>query len=229
MLFKSATITSASGSVGGITASRNKGGMYFRARAIPTNPNSPAQQDARTRLATFSARWTNVLTAAQRAAWNAYALSIDLTNALGDTIQASGQNAYIAANTMLDQCGGTIVDAAPGTSSQPTVNVQINEITAPNTVELDVGLTGNDWAGEDGAFLAVYNSRSTSVGRTFFKGPYQFANAIEGSSVTPPTGTQSVTSPFTLTAASNCFVRLRAVAADGRLSLPILLGPEEIQ
>lgn len=220
MLFKSATVTSASGSVGGITASHNKGGMYFRARTIPTNPNSPAQMAARLRLQQFSQRWVNDLSPEERDAWNAYAPQIEYVNALGDPIQVSGQNLYIASNTVLDQCGGTIVDAAPSFTGQPGLNVTVDEISAPTTISLDVGVTGNAWAAEDGAYLAVYSSRNISPGRSFFKGPYRFAGAIAGDSTTPATGAQSVISPFTLNADDKCFIRVRVVTADGRLSLP---------
>ncbi|KKM06452.1 hypothetical protein LCGC14_1743870, partial [marine sediment metagenome] len=43
MLFKSGLITQGSGSIGGLTASHNRGGMYFRARTIPTNPATSFQ------------------------------------------------------------------------------------------------------------------------------------------------------------------------------------------
>jgi len=43
-----------SGSAGGTTASRNRGGGYFRNKAVPTNPDTVFQQAARAILAAFS-------------------------------------------------------------------------------------------------------------------------------------------------------------------------------
>jgi len=43
MKFKSPILSQASGSIAGITFSHNRGGMYVRARAVPTNPGSPQQ------------------------------------------------------------------------------------------------------------------------------------------------------------------------------------------
>ncbi len=73
MIFTSPLIEAGSGSVAGLTFSRNKGGNYLRGRAIPTNPNSPLQQAVRSIMSQLTANWLNVLTAIQRVAWETYA------------------------------------------------------------------------------------------------------------------------------------------------------------
>ena len=110
MLFKSALITQASGSIGGMTASRNKGGAYFRARALPTNPNTPEQQAVRGYLGTLANLWTNVLTPANRVLWDFYAFNVPVINAVGDSIQLTGQQMYIRANVPRLQAGLPRVD-----------------------------------------------------------------------------------------------------------------------
>ena len=57
MKILSALATAVSGSIGGITGSHNRGGMYLRSRVIPVNPQTVDQLAARNRLATQSSGW----------------------------------------------------------------------------------------------------------------------------------------------------------------------------
>lgn len=105
-------VSQLSGSVGGTTASRNKGGQYFRNRAIPTNPNSTAQQTVRTNLATASAAWSG-LTAGQRQAWVEWARQNPVINNLGNSVLLSGQQAYIQLNSRILLDGATQISTPP--------------------------------------------------------------------------------------------------------------------
>ena len=69
MKFKSALVTQASGSVGGMTFSRNRYGMYTRAKGLPVNPNSEFQQAVRQIFSGLSSAWNGVLTSGQRSGW----------------------------------------------------------------------------------------------------------------------------------------------------------------
>jgi len=125
------TIGAASGSVGGSTYSHNRYGPYIRTRAIPVNPNTTAQQNARSRLATYSAKW-QTLTTGQQKAWNAYALENPITNSLGMQQALTGQVAYVGINTRLAQATDTAIDAPP-LSPAPTSLVTLS-------TTLDIGL-----------------------------------------------------------------------------------------
>lgn len=101
-----------SGSIGGTTASHNKGGPYFRTRAIPTNPNSDTQLQRRAALATMSQNWRN-LTSAQRQAWTEWARQNPITNALGQSINKSGHQSFVGLNTRILMDAGTVIDVPP--------------------------------------------------------------------------------------------------------------------
>lgn len=223
MKFKSGTITQASGSFGGITASHNAGGMYFRARAIPTNPNTTFQATRRMVLAQLVNRWQNELSAAQRAAWNVYAANVSTIDKLGSAIFISGINWYIGCNAARPLSALAYVDTAPtifntGGGTPPTAGA----VTAPSTLSLIFGAT-DGWVSETGSALQIYASRPQNAGIGFFRGPYQFAGSVKGDTTTPPTSPATVTLPFVYTAGQKAFFRGRILRADGRRSVNLTI------
>lgn len=100
-----------SGSIGDNTWSHNKGGPYVRRRAIPTNPNSVRQQAARAILTTLSSSWAG-LSSTNRAQWESWAASNPVVNTLGESIQLTGQQAYVALNSRVLGFGG-VASATP--------------------------------------------------------------------------------------------------------------------
>ena len=101
-----------SGSIGNQTSSHNRSGQYRRARANPTQPRTVAQVAARSRLTTVSAAWRGI-TAAQRAAWTAFANSFSTVNSIGTTGSMTGHQAFVKVNTVLLQTGSAIVSVPP--------------------------------------------------------------------------------------------------------------------
>ena len=106
-------LTTMSGSLGGITAARNKGGQYLRARVVPVDPGSPAQTTLRTIFASLNVAWQTVLTQVQRDAWITYAANVTVVNRIGETVNLTGQNMYVRSNTPRVQAGFARVDAGP--------------------------------------------------------------------------------------------------------------------
>ncbi|KKM97823.1 hypothetical protein LCGC14_1164220 [marine sediment metagenome] len=218
MLFKSQIITSASGSVGGITASRNKGGMYFRARAIPTDPGSEFQVAVRNAQAQIAARWNDVLTQLQRDAWQVYADNVTLPNPLGDQRNVSGIAMYSRSNVIRLQVGLSIIDDGPVIFSLPTFSDPSIAAFAAAVETYDIAFSETDaWALEVGGAMLVYGSRPQNPGIKFFKGPYRFAASILGA-VVAPTSPATITSPFPFADGNQLFLQTRVVLADGRLS-----------
>lgn len=225
MKFKSQVLTQASGSIGGVTYSHNAGGMYQRARAIPTNPNTPYQQAVRGIMSQLTSLWENVLTAGQRAAWNLYAANVTLVDALGDPINVSGLNMYVRSNVPRVQTSLPRVDDGPTTFN-------LGDFTAPTlaaisaaTDDFDLGFDNtDDWANEDDAAMIVYGSRPQNAAINYFKGPYRHADNVDGDAVTPPTSPQTIVNPFVLTAGQQVFVKVSVSRADGRLSAPFRAG-----
>ena len=86
-----------SGKSGCVVASHNRFGSYLRVRTIPVNPNSATQQSARNNLSAISKAWKNA-TADQKAAWNAAALSVVLSDRLGRTYNPTGFQYFTSCN-----------------------------------------------------------------------------------------------------------------------------------
>lgn len=220
MKYLSQVYTAASGSIGGVTYSHNKGGAYTRARATPTNPNSPQQMAVRGIVGQLSNLWGTLLTAAQREAWDVYALYVEVTDTLGQSINLTGLNMYVRSNVPRIQAGLPRVDDGPttynlGDFSNPNFGI---DATAD---ELDVTFTDTDeWTSEDDAAMLLYASRPQSQTVNYFKGPYRFAGKIDGDGTTPPTSPQAIGLPFLAAAGQRIFVKASVTRADGRLSLP---------
>lgn len=90
-------ITSGSGSAGGHTYSRNRGGAYRKNKPIPLQPNSQAQQAIKSGLSNFAQQWRD-LTQEQRDSWNAAAKQVTLINSLGRPYTPTGINYFTQLN-----------------------------------------------------------------------------------------------------------------------------------
>src|SRR6266702_5389643 len=101
-----------SGSYAGVTSSRNRNGQYVRSRATPVNPRSNAQVAARTRQTVNAAAWRS-LTSAQRAGWLSLGAEMTRTDALGQSYNLTGFQAYCSINNILSVCGSALVSDAP--------------------------------------------------------------------------------------------------------------------
>lgn len=228
MKTKGALLGTMSGSIGGATASRNRGGQYFRQRVVPTNPNSSRQAAVRAIFSGLVTAWLDTLTAAQRAAWKGYADGTPRTNALGDELILTGQQMYIACNTARLQAGLSRVDAAPTTNNRGESPTLIDGDTGgvANTIEFASGaLTTNvdiSAAASDDGDALLFIGEPVNASINYFKGPYQFAAATSFASTdtvanfTNATGTLGMTTPLV----GGQYRPARAVLAydDGRVS-----------
>lgn len=216
MLILSNLISKASGSVGGITASHNKGGMYLRARATPTNPNTTFQQNARNAMKSLTSDWSNTLTQAQRDAWAVYAANQPFTNRLGESKNIPPHSLYVRCNSPRSQNGLAVIDDAPTTYTLPTFTV--TSVSASEATQLiTVAFASGDAWEDDGGALLVQASRPQSVGINSFTGPYRIADSIDGNAI-PPTSPQTVAVPFPVVEDQKLFLRISATNPDGRLS-----------
>ena len=236
MLFKSEIVTQVSGSIGGVTYSHNRSGMYRRSRTIPVDPQTTFQSQVRSAFTFMINSWQSI-SQAERDAWDLYAENVPVTNALGDSVFNSGQNWYVACNTprfqALVKLGGAEARVDPG----PTI-FNRGDFTPPGAIwgeaaGLAVAFDDTDaWANEDEAFMWIYQGRPQNAGVKFFKGPWRLVASIEGDSITPPT-TPLVLSAATLTAEGYTITEGQssslAVAvgrADGRLASRVIVGPQ---
>lgn len=106
------TVAAVSGSVGGTVYSRNRYGAYMRFRAIPVTSTTSFALAAKSRFGSTAALF-QALTAAQKAAWEAWAATNPITDRLGNQQQLSGAAAYIALNCRLGAIGSALIDVPP--------------------------------------------------------------------------------------------------------------------
>jgi hypothetical protein len=102
----------ARGSVGGITASRNRSGAYFRSKASPVQPRSSAQQARRVTLQFLNRQFLD-LTPSQQSAWNDFAQTWTKPNVFGDATLRTGLNWFVAFNSRLNAVGVSISTTPP--------------------------------------------------------------------------------------------------------------------
>ena len=219
-LFKSHLVSQASGSVGGTTYAHNAGGLYMRARSIPVNPNSAQQQAVRGLMASLVSAWSDILTPGQRATWDLYAFNTPLTGPLGDPRNVSGLNMYVRSNLPRLQAGATRIDQGPaifnlGSFTEPSFTV--TESTDLAAVTFD---NTDAWANEDDGHAFVYLSRPFGLAINYFKGPFRYADSIDGDAVTAPTSPASIALPFPAEADQQVGMKFSVSRADGRLSSP---------
>lgn len=218
MKFKSPIISQGSGKIGGAVYSHNRSGNYIRNWRSPVNPNTAFQQAVRNAMSALQTRFAQTLTAAQRTGWATFAANVPRTNTLGDSINLTGQQWYVACNTYRLQASVAVVDAPPTVFEMATITLPVPTITAAGTT-VSLAYTNTDtWAAEAGGYLLLYASRAQNVTKNFFKGPYRLAGKVTGAG-TPPTSPAVITLPFASgPTGSRQFFRAIALRADGRFS-----------
>ena len=214
-------LTASSGSLGEIVFSRNQHGPYLRARTFPTDPATARQAVVRAALAECVNAWKNTLTAAERRAWDTYALAVPLRTALGRATNPGGLASYIRANVPRLQAavgGVSRVDQAPTShnlgSYTPIQRVVLNF----NDDTIHPFFTDSDaWVDDTGAAMLFYASAPKPLTRNFWRGPYRYAGPLIG-------GDPQLSSPGTIplpagaTVNQRVFVQGRVTQADARLS-----------
>lgn len=220
MRYNSALVSSASGKLGGMVATRTRYGSSFRKRVKPVNPGTASQVTLRGYFKTVSSTWPT-LSDTVRADWATYAANVQVPD------KKLGGRTNITANAMYCRCmtprllaGLALVAAAPTTMDMPVMTEPVTTVTASGTNNLSVAFTNTDsWASSSNGAALVFMSRPQSPGRQFWKGPYIYVGKIAGAS-SPPTSPKVFTSAYTLTAGQVVFVRIEATDAEGRLTEP---------
>jgi hypothetical protein len=216
MKFLGNQITAASGSLGGITASHNRGGQYFRARLVPTDPARTLQMARRAAFGALAARWLADLSSSQRDAWNDYAGNTPVVDVLGQSMLLTGQQMFVRTNTAALQASISQIDDAPiisGTGQQPVI------VLAPIT-PTDVAVAFSSFPSS--TTVLVYLGRPQNASRSFFRGPWRFA----GTATSSPS---SDTPPFVVGVGQRVWVYARYLNDDGRLSQATQFGPVTVE
>lgn len=227
MLFKETIGAQLSGALGGIVASHNAGGTYFRVRATPTNPNTPQQIAVRNAVAFLSNFWNNGLTSGQRAIWDTYADNVTVTNRIGEQVLISGLAHYVRSNVSRIQASLARADDGPGIfnigSHFPPKIVNFSEATQLGDFSFSNGPLTDPWANEVGGFMFVFISRPQNISINFFRGPYRLIAVVVGDPV-PPVSPILINAPFPFIAGARIFGRAISTRADGRLATPTFMA-----
>ena len=208
-----------SGSVGGLTYARNRGGQYVRARISPVNPASPRQSEVRQVFAALSNYWSTVLTDVQRAGWDQYASQVPLTNSLGESTTVSGINMFQRANTLLLDTGNPQRDDAPdsftqGPSFTPTLNVSAaSDLIAVNDF-------GSFTPGSPDIGFLVQQGQTQNPGVNFFRGPFRKVYGVPVTVASPSLPVININAAFPFSVGQVVFLRAIAVTLDGRVGVP---------
>ena len=223
MLIESALFTKASGSVGGITASRNSGGMYFKARTVPTDPNTLLQQSVRQAVHLAAASWKGNSNA-ERESWQAFADQTPKNNVLGVPKKLGGFQWFVGQYVRRLNAGFTPRATAPAGGGHTPVNfLKIDAFDGTNTI--DIFLDGNDpWATDNGAGLITYVSLPQPVTINWFRGPYRLAATVVSSGSSPASPATRTPANTTLTGSQGLklFYRMVVTMNDGRPSTEFL-------
>ncbi len=197
--------------------------MYLRGRGAPPNSNTPKQLAVRAALSALATQWATVATDTQRTDWATWASLTPRTNAIGNSFNMSGQQAFIGCNTPRTQAGLPEVfdgPTTPGLADSGVITVTAAAGT-PGTLSVAYDNT-MDWANDDDGALLVYASKPQLATINFFKGPYYLADLVAGDSMTPPTSPATVTLADAGIAGMRVYFRIFCSNADGRWSTDTL-------
>lgn len=204
-----------SGSVAGVTSSRNRFGQYRRTRAVPVNPNSTFQGTVRARMSANSAAW-RALTDAQRAGWKDLGLSMNRTDSLGQSYNLTGFQAYCSVNNNLDAMGNATVADAPVLTTPDALLTMTLTLTSAS---FSIAYTPTPLPA--GAKLFVFVSQQRSAGRNF-EGDYRLLGVSAAAAASPFNALAAYTARFGVPVTGNrVFVSL-VVVLNGFESGPLL-------
>ncbi len=200
-----------SGSIAGQTSSRNRFGQYRRTRAVPVNPNTLAQQNARGVLSGLSATWKTISEAAKDA-WTAWAAEHPVLDSLGQSVVLTGHQAYIKINSALTQAGLDNITTVPTSAGIDTPSATVVVGTAAAlSVTIDQEF--------DPSTLVVETSPPRSKGVTF-NADYRITTVNLAPALDDPIlSAASLTARWGLLAAGQrFFVRMWAITPTGERS-----------
>lgn len=176
--FLSQLVTVARGSVGGLTFTANQfSGLIMRARTSPVNPQTSVQSFIRVAMSSASNQW-NLLTDAERAAWEAYADTLVFEGPLG-SYSVPGRQVMVG-NIAAVLYGNNYL----GTPLVPTYTAPtVPGFASWSILKLDAPATGTGirvvFSNDTGEDMHALIERSIAFGpsRQRFKGPFLSSTA----------------------------------------------------
>jgi hypothetical protein len=206
-----------SGSVAGTTSSHNRAGQYVRNRRTPTNAPTARRTAIRTAFGSQSSAYS-ALTPANQLAWIAAAATHPVTDALGQSITLTGHQLFVAINTQLLNCGGTVVTAPPASFSVFSVSGSTASFSVATGIAVTVVTTG---LVTDHILFSL--SKPVPGGRSFWN-TFQQNMIKAGNAATISLSTAGYAAVFgTVVANQRVFMKLTPVAASGVTGVPLVI------
>ena len=169
-----AIVTDGRGKIGGHVASKNRSGAYLRTKVTPSNPNSVAQVQARSILASLSQSW-QTLTESQRSGWNDAVKEWGTTDIFGDIKNPSGINLFVKLNANLLNIGGTALSDVPAKREVP-LTVVVDGTLSRATGSITINFSNNL---ADGYVALVRATPTLSNGVSFVKSQFRVVGYSE--------------------------------------------------
>lgn len=183
-------VSQMSGTMGGVVASHNRFGQYFRRWTKPTDPKSPAQMARRAGMGGAIIAW-NALDAAGKESWDTYGANTPWVNRFGETVYLSGMQHFVRVYTfsrMITDELGDVPDTLGPCGSAGGLPDNITGAVATIGVAAGLSLAYDDtaaWCSVVGAVAVVRMSRPRSNGQVYGDGPYRYCGVIVGAAVPP--------------------------------------------
>lgn len=157
------------GSISNITFSNCRSGRFARYKVRPTDPLTGKQNTARQYFAAAVDRWVNVLSSAQRLAWNNLGDATTYYNSAGQAYNPSGINLFTGVGSFLQHCGETMITVAPAAARVPAVDFQdtifIDSVSSEFTNDAP-------WPPNVTGYILGRESPPTSLGTYYYIGPW---------------------------------------------------------
>jgi hypothetical protein len=169
------------GSLGSTTFQQTRAGLIARGRTVPVNPNSPQQAVIRAQMANNSGRWTNTLTALQRADWEAYAQETPLPNRFGDLVNKGGRQMYLRQNNARTYVGLAPIDDAPLTPGVADTPIVI--ITGDTTNGIEAQSVTPTLGASD--FVIVRIGNAVNQSKNYYSAPFSLVTFLSSAAVFP--------------------------------------------
>lgn len=211
-------MTDARGKVGGQVFSKNRAGAYIRTKVTPSNPQTSAQAQVRSNLATLSTGW-NSLTVNQISQWNSSVEDWTSTDVFGDIKKPTGKNLYVKLNLNLLNSGQDVINTPPAKIEIPSlVDVDVDVVTATNTLEID-GLP----VFADGVYQ-IEACAPISRGVSFVKNKFRVISyETQATAGTVNVSTAYINKFGSVANAENIYFRIRAIGANGQAGVPLVV------
>ena len=171
----------ASGALGATVFSHNRYGTYVRLRAVPVQPNSEYQLNAKETLTKYSQAWS-ALTDAQRKSWSTWAATNPIIDNLGDKRILTGHVAFIMLNARLRQDEDPQISIPPITAP-PTALTSMTPTYTAATDLLSIAFAPSPLGENNALYIWVAVVESTS--RKYVKNLYKRLGVTSKNTTTP--------------------------------------------